>query len=126
MIVQTFLKMEGHSVIIANNGVEAVAAVQSRPFDVVLMDIQMPVMDGVAATQAIRALPGPANEVAIIAVTADAMECDREKFLACGMNEYLSKPVQSAALFDAINRVMRSDSAEKVDHAASRGDARSA
>lgn len=126
MIVQTFLKMEGHTVTIAKDGSEAVAAVQAQRFDIVLMDIQMPVMDGVTATQMIRALPGPASTVTIIAVTADAMESDRDKFLACGMNEYLSKPVQSAALFDAISRVMAADRAEHVDRSVRRDDARSA
>lgn len=126
MIVQTFLKMEGHAVVIANNGSEAVEAVQAQAFDIVLMDIQMPVMDGVAATQAIRALPGPAKDIAIIAVTADAMDCDRDKYLACGMNEYLSKPVQSAALFEAIGRILAGDDHQEIAKPAPRSDAQSA
>jgi|GEM_PF-6170629 len=106
LLMKSFLQSEKHNVSIVNNGAEALAAVQSEPFDIVLMDVQMPVMDGVAATRAIRGLSGRKRETPIIAVTADAMESDKHKFLACGMDDYLSKPVQSKALFDAIARVI--------------------
>lgn len=106
LLLRSFLESENHNVRIVNNGAEALAAVQAEAFDVVLMDVQMPIMDGVSATRAIRALPGPERETPIVAVTADAMESDRHKFLACGMNDHLSKPVKSKALFDAIARVM--------------------
>jgi len=105
-IMQAFLQMAGHSVTIVSNGSEAIGAVQGREFDIVLMDVQMPVMDGVAAAKAIRDLPTPSCDVPIVAVTANAMAEDREKYLAAGMNDHVSKPVQSAALSDVINRVM--------------------
>lgn len=104
-IMEAFLRMGGHSAKIANNGEEAVAAAQEEPFDIILMDVQMPVMDGVAAAKAIRALGSPVNAIPIIAVTANAMADDRETYLASGMTDYLSKPVQSSALFEVINRV---------------------
>ncbi|MEO1240566.1 MAG: ATP-binding protein [Pseudomonadota bacterium] len=104
-IMEAFLRMAGHTAKVVNNGEEAVAAVQEAAFDIILMDVQMPVMDGVAAAKAIRALASSISDIPIIAVTANAMADDRETYLACGMNDYLSKPVQSAALFEVINRV---------------------
>ena len=114
MLMRSFLQEKNHTVSIVNNGAEALAAIQSQAFDIVLMDVQMPVMDGVSATRAIRALPGPEQETPIIAVTADAMESDKDKFLACGMDDYLSKPVKSKTLFEAIGRVMSRDAGEKA------------
>ena len=69
------------------------------------MDVQMPVLDGLAATRAIRALPGPAGRVPIIALTANAMSGDREQCIAAGMDRLLSKPVEAAALHRALARV---------------------
>jgi CheY-like chemotaxis protein len=68
------------------------------------MDIQMPVMDGPEATRQIRALSGPAAQIPIIALTANAMKGDREAYLACGMTDYVSKPIVREDLFDAIAR----------------------
>ena len=86
------------------NGEEAVAAVRQRTFDLVLMDIQMPVMDGLTAAKEIRALDGERGRVPIVAVTANAMPGDRERFLAGRMSDYVSKPLQQADLFDVIAR----------------------
>ncbi len=98
------LKSMSHEVVIAENGVEAVDAVQENPgkFDVILMDIQMPVMGGELATQLIRALEmtGPFH-TPIIALTANAMKGDRERFLAAGMDGYLPKPVKKKDLIRA-------------------------
>ncbi len=101
------LEKNGWTVHIATNGREAVDAIQATPVDVVLMDIQMPVMDGFEATSRIRALPQQATgRTPIIAMTANAMEGDRERCLEAGMDGYVSKPVQRAALFDEIDRVL--------------------
>ena len=95
------LENAGHHVDVVANGLEALDAVQNVGYDVVLMDIQMPEMDGIAATRAIRDLDGEVSEIPIIALTADAMAGDREKYLACGMNNYLSKPFEPRQL-DAV------------------------
>jgi PAS domain S-box-containing protein len=86
------------------NGKEAVAAVLRTSYDVVLMDVQMPEMDGMSATLAIRGLNGPQRTVPIIALTANALVGQREKYLAVGMNDYVTKPIKPATLFAAINR----------------------
>lgn len=92
----------GHSVEVAENGHQAVDAVRRTDFDVVLMDIQMPELDGVQATYQIRALPEPKCTVPIIAMTAHAMAGAREQYLAAGMNDYISKPVQPAMLLSKL------------------------
>ena len=84
LVASTLLKIAGYRVDIASNGMEAINAVKSTPFDLVLMDIAMPEMDGIAATKAIRALPAPAGRTPIIAMTANAMVGDRERFLEAG------------------------------------------
>ena len=99
------LKSAGHEVEIADNGEEAVAAVVKDDFDVVLMDVQMPVLDGVQATKQIRALPPPKGTIPIVALTAHAMAGAREEYLAAGMDDYLSKPLEPDALFAALARL---------------------
>jgi len=105
-INQQFAKLvmtkAGHSVEIAENGHQAVDAVRRSEFDVVLMDIQMPELDGIHATYQIRALPEPKCGVPIIAMTAHAMTGAREEYLAAGMNDYISKPVQPAMLLSKL------------------------
>lgn len=107
-IMDAFLKAAGHSITIANNGQEAVDIVQTQDFDIVLMDVQMPVKDGVTAAREIRALSTEVSDIPIIAVTANAMSDDRNKYLGCGMSAYLSKPVKSAALLEIIERTIAS------------------
>jgi two-component system sensor histidine kinase/response regulator len=96
------LEKRSHSVAIANNGLEVLERVEIQPFDLILMDVQMPGMDGFEATVAIRrkeaALGG---HVPIIAMTAHAMEGDRARCLAAGMDGYVSKPIHPDRLFDA-------------------------
>jgi signal transduction histidine kinase/DNA-binding response OmpR family regulator/HPt (histidine-containing phosphotransfer) domain-containing protein len=99
------LNKAGHSVVVAENGHEAVDAVRSSTFDVVLMDIQMPELDGVRATRQIRALPEPKGSVPIIAMTAHAMAGAREEYLSAGMTDYISKPVQSSLLLSKLESV---------------------
>jgi DNA-binding NarL/FixJ family response regulator len=83
----------------------AVAAVQDALYDVVLMDIQMAEMDGLEATSRIRALPPPASAVPIVAMTANAMRGAREQYLAAGMDDYIAKPIDSAALIAMLDRI---------------------
>jgi CheY-like chemotaxis protein/HPt (histidine-containing phosphotransfer) domain-containing protein len=101
------LTRKQHMVETATNGQEAVMAVTKAapPYDLVLMDIQMPVMDGCSATEAIRALPSPLGGTRVIAVTAHAMTGDRERYIGAGMNDYVSKPVRPGDLFAAIDRI---------------------
>ncbi len=97
------LGLRGHQVTVANNGREALAALERQAFDVVLMDVQMPEMDGLEATRAIRAREKPAGgRVPIIAMTANAMKGDREECLAAGMDSYIAKPIQAEALYAAV------------------------
>jgi PAS domain S-box-containing protein len=95
----------GYSAQIVPDGAAAVAAVAGRPYDVVLMDVQMPGVDGIEATRRIRAMGGRIHQPRIVAVTANAMRDDRERYLAAGMDDYLDKPVRLAALQAALARV---------------------
>jgi signal transduction histidine kinase/ActR/RegA family two-component response regulator len=107
MLTRMLEKM-GCEVAQAGNGLEAVQAVEQKDVDLVLMDIQMPVMDGVEATKRIRSNPniGDRASIPIIAVTAFAMSGDREKFLQAGMNDYLAKPLSVKTLVAAMDRVV--------------------
>jgi two-component system, sensor histidine kinase and response regulator len=97
------LTRRGHTVDVAKNGLEALAALERGSYDVVLMDIQMPEMGGVEATQAIRVREAATGQhTTIIAVTAHAMAGDRERYIATGMDGYLSKPIDPATLFAAV------------------------
>ncbi len=99
------LKVAGHTIEIANNGREAVAAVQAHDYDVVLMDMHMPEMDGIEATKVIRALPPPKATIWIIAATAGAMQSDIDRCLEAGMNDYIAKPIVPDDLARALARV---------------------
>ncbi|HXB93404.1 MAG TPA: PAS domain S-box protein [Puia sp.] len=92
-------------VVVANNGVEALEALEQSSFDCILMDVQMPEMDGIEATHRIRKLPDPVKaNTLIIALTANALKGDSEKYLAAGMNDYLAKPFDEERLFRVISR----------------------
>ncbi|HWK44816.1 MAG TPA: ATP-binding protein [Stellaceae bacterium] len=104
MVIGEILRRAGHKVSFAQDGHRAVTMVSEHNFDLILMDVHMPGMDGLAATRAIRAMAGRAAVVPIIALTADAMAGDREKYLAAGMTDYVSKPIVSKRLFEAIDR----------------------
>lgn len=98
----------GHTVRVANNGREAVDMVKRESFDVVLMDVQMPDMDGLEATAEIRGLEDPSRrEVPIIAMTAHALKGDRENFLATGMDGYVSKPIRQKRLYEELERALK-------------------
>ncbi len=92
------LRSVGHEVDVVENGEQAVEAVRNGAYDVVLMDVQMPVLDGIQATVRIRALPPPANSVTIIAVTAHAMIGAREQYLTMGVDDYVAKPIDARTL----------------------------
>jgi CheY-like chemotaxis protein len=101
------LEKQGHMVFVAGDGVKALEALDRDRFDVVLMDVQMPVMDGVEATAAIREKERATGaHMPIVAMTAHAMAGDRQRFLASGMDGYVSKPVHSQELFEAIETVL--------------------
>ena len=105
MLASAILKKAGHKVEVAADGVEAVDAVRSRPFDAVLMDIQMPEMDGLEATRRIRDLDNPEQaNIYIIAMTANALMGDREKCISAGMNDYLPKPIDQKKLLSALTK----------------------
>ncbi len=97
-VARELLTQAGYTVDVAENGEVALEMVQRTPYDLVFMDMQMPVMDGLAATIAIRKLPGFAT-LPIVAMTANAMRQDREKCLAAGMNDFVAKPIDPQALF---------------------------
>lgn len=92
------LEKTGHTIDVVDNGLKAVEAVMKTAYDVVLMDIQMPELDGVAATARIRRLRGAKAKTPIIAMTANAMIGQREEYLKAGMNDYIAKPIQATAL----------------------------
>jgi signal transduction histidine kinase/CheY-like chemotaxis protein/HPt (histidine-containing phosphotransfer) domain-containing protein len=99
------LNKAGHRVEVVDNGLKAVDAVRHHEYDAVLMDIQMPELGGVEASAQIRALPPPSCDVYIIAMTADAMSGAKEQYLAAGMNDYISKPVDANVLLSALARL---------------------
>jgi CheY-like chemotaxis protein/HPt (histidine-containing phosphotransfer) domain-containing protein len=101
-LILMLLRRGGHEATIVENGELAVEAVRTGAYDVVLMDVQMPVLDGVQATRRIRALPPPANGILIVALTANAMAGAREEYLAAGMDDYLSKPVDPNVLLSKL------------------------
>ena len=103
-VVRLLLAPHNYALTFVGDGRQALNAVTSGRFDLVLMDVSMPVMDGPTAARAIRKLEGPSARVPIIALTANAMAGDREAYLAAGMNDYVSKPLQIAALLSAITR----------------------
>jgi len=98
------LRLKGHDVIVANDGNEAVAALEHQSFDVVLMDVQMPEMDGFEATRIIRERERISQEhTPVIAMTASAMKGDRERCLDAGMDDYISKPIDPDQLYKSID-----------------------
>ena len=108
------LRKLGYRVAVANNGVEALEAFQRESFDIILMDCQMPEMDGYEATRRIRALEADAHHVPIVAVTANAMQGDREACLACGMDDFLSKPYKQQQLKDIMEHWLQAAAAADV------------
>ena len=112
MLAQRLLEKAGHHVVVANNGQEAIERFESQRFDAIFMDVQMPVMGGLEATEAIRARElrrswigsGSPYHIPIIAMTAHAMDGDRERCLESGMDDYLAKPINPPLLVAALER----------------------
>jgi CheY-like chemotaxis protein len=117
-LVMAALTQAGYVVDSVGDGVEALQAMQAKSYDLVLMDIRMPVMSGVDATRHIRALPGENGKCPIIAMTANTLPGDREEYLAAGMNEYIPKPIDFPGLLGKIDDYLHgrvSEAAETDD-----------
>ena len=108
-VARIMLEAFGCDVVEVCDGQEAIDAVAGQPFDLVLMDVRMPHMDGLEATRRIRALPEPERDIAIVAMTADAMPEDVARCLAAGMNAHMAKPINQAGLLSVVNRALTGD-----------------
>ena len=118
MVIRAFLQEKVAHIEIVENGALAVDAVQEDEFDLVLMDKQMPVMDGIAATKSIRGLPASKREIPIVAVTADAFDGAREHVFENGMDGFVSKPLDAAMLIDAIAATLAARSRKLAEQTA--------
>ncbi len=103
ILTQRMLSKSGYQIDVVDDGKLALDAVQQADYDVILMDVQMPVMDGIAATQAIRALPPAKSGVRIIALTAKADIDAEDELLAAGMDDYIAKPINFDILFSKLS-----------------------
>jgi PAS domain S-box-containing protein len=118
-LTERLLQKRGHTVIMANDGQQAVEAVSRDDFDLILMDVQMPQLNGFEATQAIRAMERETGRrTPIVAITAHAMAGDRERCLEAGMDAYISKPVRAYELYAALETLARRRPAASVPTAA--------
>ncbi len=120
-VAQLLLRKLGQSIDIANNGIEAIAALHHQSYDIVLMDCEMPEMDGFTASRKIRDTLAKSEQPYIIAMTANSMDGDRERCLAAGMDDYVAKPISAELLSAALERGIAAriavPSAEPVDFA---------
>jgi len=106
-LATVWFKKRGHSVVTAEDGLKALEALRADSFDLILMDLEMPNLDGLGATRAIREMERKTGEhIPIIAMTAHAMTGDREKCLKAGMDDYVSKPINTDDLFKTIDSVV--------------------
>ncbi len=106
-VIARILQRGGYAADVVANGADAVDAIRNGDYDVVFMDVQMPVMDGLQASSTIRALPPPSRQPYIVALTAAATEVDRQACLAAGMDDFIAKPAQAKDLYDALARAGR-------------------
>lgn len=107
MVIEAMLREGGHEVVMVENGARAVEAVREGTFDIVFMDVMMPVLDGLDATRAIRSLPDPQRDVPIVALTANSFADEVNRCLQSGMDAHLAKPVDAAALTKEIRQRVR-------------------
>ncbi len=119
-LVQALLLNNGFAVDIVGNGSEALSAIENRSYDAVLMDMQMPIMDGLEATRTIRR-DARFTELPIIALTANAMVGDRERCIEAGMNDYISKPIDRGKLFEVLRKWLAFGSSPEVVMVAASG-----
>ncbi|MDH3585364.1 MAG: response regulator, partial [Phycisphaerae bacterium] len=118
MLARRILEKEGHQVTLAGNGQEAIDTLASQDFDLILMDVQMPEMDGIEAASTIRRQEGDTGRrIPIIAATAHAMKGDREACLQAGMDRYVTKPIRPDKLFQAMEELVPGVSSGKPDEA---------
>jgi CheY-like chemotaxis protein len=109
LLTSRLLERQGHQVVVCRNGREALERLDQEHVDLVLMDVQMPEMDGFEATAAIRTKEATTGaHVPILAMTAHALKGDRDRCLAAGMDDYVSKPIHPDKLFEAITRLLAS------------------
>ncbi|MBI5440213.1 MAG: response regulator [Deltaproteobacteria bacterium] len=108
IFAQTLLERLGHEAVVVSDGEEALRALARENFDVVLMDVQMPELDGDEATKRVRAgmVEGCPTDIPVVALTAHAIRGDRERFLAAGMDDYLSKPFDPESVEAVLRRVV--------------------
>ena len=114
-VAQEILQGAGLIVTVANNGQEGVDAARKNEYDIILMDIQMPVMDGYTATHAIRNLKSEIRNLPILAMTAHAMAGDEQKSLDAGMNGHVTKPINPDQLFAALQKWIKPVAERAVD-----------
>ena len=113
-VVRGFLKLRGWTCRCVPDGAQAIDALKSERFDMVLMDVQMPVMDGFEATRRLRAIEGPAASTPVVALTANAMRGDDQRCLDAGMDGYAAKPIQKDAFFGAIDAALKLKTSPKA------------
>jgi len=101
-VAMAMLVKLGYTVDLAENGLEAITAAEKKPYGIILMDMQMPVMGGIEATRMIRSTEGPNVRTPIIALTANAMESDNEVCREAGMKDFITKPINRKSLVDCI------------------------
>jgi PAS domain S-box-containing protein len=121
ILAQRLIRKRGHNLVVANNGREALAALESERFDLILMDVQMPEMSGLEVAAAIRRKEKDTGEhIPIIATTASAMKEDKERCLEAGMDAYISKPIERETLFETIDQLTGHSKETKLGDAAAR------
>ncbi|MBU4039696.1 MAG: response regulator, partial [Alphaproteobacteria bacterium] len=108
-VARIMLEAFGCEVVEVCDGQQALNAVAEQAFDLVLMDVRMPVMDGLEATRRIRSMPDAGASLSIVAMTADAMPEDVTRCLAAGMNAHMAKPINQAGLLTVVNRALTGD-----------------
>ena len=103
-VIENMLKKMGHNTTIVNNGIEAIAAFKDQSFDIILLDTQMPGMNGADTAKRMREIEKKGMNIPIIALTASAKEEDKERFLSAGMNDLIYKPIKENILIEMLNK----------------------